>query len=180
MARRRPGRRSLPFRSAALPSARPASTDATDADRARNILQPLLAEIVKGKVGLVASKSKQLDAQLLNQPTNSYAATSLGGTRYFGPLASSVESSWDLDSSDPVGDEELQLRCLFGADPHRLQRQCRRRPRALCLGSAGLRRSFRCLVLLPGGAGKQHLSHARQYPDICRRSSRARLSARFI
>jgi len=49
--------------------------------------------------GLAASKTKTLGALTLNQTTNTYGATSLGGTRYFVSLGSSVESSFDLDGS---------------------------------------------------------------------------------
>jgi hypothetical protein len=51
------------------------------------------------KIGLVASETKALGAQVLNSVVNTYTATPLGGTRNFVGLTGSVASSWDLDGT---------------------------------------------------------------------------------
>jgi hypothetical protein len=46
--------------------------------------------------GLVASREKKLDAQLLNRSSNTYGSTNLGGTRRYPFLTQSLEESWEL------------------------------------------------------------------------------------
>ena len=46
--------------------------------------------------GLVASREKTLGAQLLNRSSNTYSSTSLGGTRRYPFLTTSLEESWEL------------------------------------------------------------------------------------